>query len=219
MKSLCDREVAWSASDRQGSNFGSCVWRAVSPHSSHHPQEILLSQFSLYVHKIGLKPYSVHIIFAWMKSETLPRCWPSAGPVLGLRIGLHAVNTILWLHVGLMLAQRPRRWPNIKPPRIKRLSFNGQGSRHLSVHPWSPNLWLRSLYLIQRPRSPARLYCTRYRITKPQSALQVPRSLPSQHVATNAGLMLGQRRKRWPNIKPALVDLCMKKRLRLLPAR
>ena len=34
----------------------SCVWRAVSSHSSHHPQEILLAQFSLYMHKSGLKP-------------------------------------------------------------------------------------------------------------------------------------------------------------------
>ena len=31
---LCDREVACSASDHQGSNFESCVWRAVSSHSS-----------------------------------------------------------------------------------------------------------------------------------------------------------------------------------------
>ena len=53
--SLRDREVACSASDRQGSNFESCVWRAVS---SHHPQEVLLAQFSLYVHKGGLKPDS-----------------------------------------------------------------------------------------------------------------------------------------------------------------
>ena len=30
--SLCDREVACSASDRQGSNFESCVWRTVSSH-------------------------------------------------------------------------------------------------------------------------------------------------------------------------------------------
>ena len=51
---LCDREVASSASDRQGSIFESCVWRAVS---SHHPQEVLLAQFSLYVHKVGLKSY------------------------------------------------------------------------------------------------------------------------------------------------------------------
>ena len=43
--SLRDREVACSASDRQGSNFESCVWRAVSSQSSHHPQEVLLSQF------------------------------------------------------------------------------------------------------------------------------------------------------------------------------
>ena len=54
--SLRDREVACSASDRQGSNFESCVWRTVSSQSSHHPQEVLLAQFSLYVHKGGLKP-------------------------------------------------------------------------------------------------------------------------------------------------------------------
>ena len=58
--SLRDREVAYSASDRQGSNFASCVWRTVSSQSSHHPQEVLLAQFSLYVHKGGLKPDSFH---------------------------------------------------------------------------------------------------------------------------------------------------------------
>ena len=54
--SLRDREVACSAS-----NFESCVWRTVSSQSSHHPQEVLLAQFSLYVHKGGLKPDSFHI--------------------------------------------------------------------------------------------------------------------------------------------------------------
>ena len=58
--SLRDREVACSASDRQGSNFESCVWRTVSSQSSHHPQEVLLAQLSLYVHKGGLKPDSFH---------------------------------------------------------------------------------------------------------------------------------------------------------------
>ena len=58
--SLRDREVACSASDRQGSNFESCVWRTVSSQSSHPPQEVLLAQFSLYVHKGGLKPDSFH---------------------------------------------------------------------------------------------------------------------------------------------------------------
>ena len=61
--SLRDREVACSASDRQGSNFESCVWRTVSSQSSHHPQEVLLAQFSLYVHKGGLKPDSFHFSF------------------------------------------------------------------------------------------------------------------------------------------------------------
>ena len=58
--SLRDREVAYSASDRQGSNFEYCVWRTVSSHSSHHPQVVLLAQFSLYVQKGGLKPDSCH---------------------------------------------------------------------------------------------------------------------------------------------------------------
>ena len=58
--SLRDREVACSASDRQGTSFESCVWRTVSSHSSHHSQEVLLAQFSLYVHKGGLKPDSFH---------------------------------------------------------------------------------------------------------------------------------------------------------------
>ena len=59
---LRDREVACSASDRQGSNFESCVWRTVSSQSSYHPQEVLLAQFSLYVHKGGLKPDSFNFI-------------------------------------------------------------------------------------------------------------------------------------------------------------
>ena len=63
--SLRDREVACSASDRQGSNFESCVWRTVSSQSSHHPQEVLLAQFSLYVHKGGLKPDSFHFPPLW----------------------------------------------------------------------------------------------------------------------------------------------------------
>ena len=67
--SLRDREVACSVSDRQDSNFESCVWRTVSSQSSHHPQEVLLAQFSLYVHKGGLKPDSFHChdnkAYAW----------------------------------------------------------------------------------------------------------------------------------------------------------
>ena len=68
--SLRDREVACSASDRQGSNFESCVWRTVSSQSSHHPQEVLLAQFSLYVHKGGLKPDSFHFLYSCYVSET-----------------------------------------------------------------------------------------------------------------------------------------------------
>ena len=67
--SLCDREVACSASDRQGSNFEPCVWRTVSSQSSHHPQEVLLAQFSLYVHKSGLKPDLFHFISIMQETQ------------------------------------------------------------------------------------------------------------------------------------------------------
>ena len=60
MGSLRDREKACSASDIQGLNFEPCVWRAVSSHSSHHPQKVLLAQLSLDVHENGLNPDSFH---------------------------------------------------------------------------------------------------------------------------------------------------------------
>ena len=57
MGSHRDRDVAWSASDRQCLNVESCVWKAV-----------LLMQFTLYVHKGGLKPRSLGLnILIWRK--------------------------------------------------------------------------------------------------------------------------------------------------------
>ena len=63
VESLRDREVACSTSDRQGSNFEFCVRRTVSSHSSHHPQEVLLTQFSLYVHCAQMWPKARFISF------------------------------------------------------------------------------------------------------------------------------------------------------------
>ena len=62
VESLRDRDVASPASDLQGLNFESCVRRAVSCYSFHHPQEFILAQFSLYVHKSGVKPDSFHFV-------------------------------------------------------------------------------------------------------------------------------------------------------------
>ena len=88
--SLRDREVACSASDRQGSNFESCVWRTVSSQSSHQPQEVLLAQFSLYVHKGGLKPDSFHFISFDVANDgtrvsLLSPCWASPGDIWLIR--------------------------------------------------------------------------------------------------------------------------------------
>ena len=60
---LRDREVACSASDLQGLNFESCVSRAVSSHSSHHPL--------LYVRKSGLKPDSFYFLGQRYKAVSL----------------------------------------------------------------------------------------------------------------------------------------------------
>ena len=73
---LRDRGVACSASDLQGSSFESCVLRAVSAHSSPHPQEALLAQFSLYVHKSGLKPDSFHFLH-WLPVQFRKKYAPS----------------------------------------------------------------------------------------------------------------------------------------------
>ena len=82
--SLRDREVACSASDRQGSNFESCVWRTVSSQSSHHHQEVLLAQFSLYVHKSGLKPDSFHFLCHHCHSDAFLKLEAKAANILCL---------------------------------------------------------------------------------------------------------------------------------------
>ena len=106
--SLRDREVACSASDRQGSNFESCVWRTVSSQSSHHPQEVLLAQFSLYVHKGGLKPDSFHY-------NHHPRA-PARFKQMAINVFDHRVFDISQQsNPGSMLVYRLRRWPSIEP--------------------------------------------------------------------------------------------------------
>ena len=75
--SLHDREVASSASDRQ--DFESCVWKAVS---SHHPQEVILAQLSIYDHKGGLKPHAIihqQIFTAFRSCASLPPLTTSSG--------------------------------------------------------------------------------------------------------------------------------------------
>ena len=60
------------------SNFESCVWRAVSSHSSHHPQGVLLAQFGLCVHTWAKIPF----IYFLSKPETLTQCWGNVCPRL-----------------------------------------------------------------------------------------------------------------------------------------
>ena len=106
--SLRDREVACSASDRQGSNFESCVWRTVSSQSSHHPQEVLLAQFSLYVHKGGLKPDSFHFYYeSWVIFNVFSQCFQTSRDNIMccfiFFVNYHMVGSVrlwLWAHLG-----------------------------------------------------------------------------------------------------------------------
>ena len=51
----CEDPILWGACVTESvwpqcPNFKSCVWRAVSSNSSHHPEEVHLERFSLCVH-------------------------------------------------------------------------------------------------------------------------------------------------------------------------
>ena len=122
--SLRDREVACSASDRQGSNFESCVWRTVSSQSSHHPQEVLLAQFSLYVHKGGLKPDSFHFL-------------PQLRVIIVLRPHKSYVhipaNTKHVYNFCTTSVQRLRRWSNIVLMLHKCFVFTGMIISHMNT--------------------------------------------------------------------------------------
>ena len=103
--SLRDREVACSASDRKGSNFKSCVWRTVASQSSHHPQEVLLAQFSLHVYKGGLKPDSFHFILLVHSDCTSLKSCKNCDFAFYMHFTLHVLCVILvciicLLHIG-----------------------------------------------------------------------------------------------------------------------
>ena len=97
--SLRVREVACLASDLHGLNFEFCVWRAVLSHSSHHPQEVHLAQFSMYVDKSGLKP-DLFYFFTWGRNHDpnyyqqvfKPLCWAKQHQTLVRHHGQHNVT-------------------------------------------------------------------------------------------------------------------------------
>ena len=111
--SLRDREVAFSASDCQVSNFESCVWRTVSSHSTHHPQKVLLAQFSLYVHKGGLNTDSFHFISLGYERVYLPLGKVADTPVHIQGDDLFSVNMIHLCNFGFMLDQRRDAGPTL----------------------------------------------------------------------------------------------------------
>ena len=155
--SLRDREVACSALDRQGSNYESCDWTTVSSHSSHHPQEVLLAQFSLCVHKGGLKPDSFHFI-SMAASRVIPgrciypadpRCSPNVGIMLGQR---RRRWTIIVPTLGERLAANSRRGPNVELILIKLPIYHYIDIRIIGMNAWGfrPHLYTYRLIWTRR---------------------------------------------------------------------
>ena len=126
--SLRDREVACSALDRQGSNFESCVWRTVSSHSSHHPKEFLQAQFSLYVHKGGLKPDSFHFDGETLRTGFHGQNLSTAFPGQPLSTAFHgqALSTAL------------------REETLAQLSMDKPGTQISMDKPWAPVSMARS---------------------------------------------------------------------------
>ena len=117
--------VACSASDRQSSNFESCVWRAVSSDLSHHPQEVLMAQFGLNVYESGLtKVFSIIQQFSTVKWEQRQGSYKDS-----LRNPEKRAT-----NADLMLAQRLRRWANIKAVLDECLVTAGRWLSHRRLH-------------------------------------------------------------------------------------
>ena len=143
--SLRDREVACSVSDRQGSNFESCVWRTVSSQSSHHPQEVLLAQFSLYVHKGGLKPDSFHFYTPSLHSTLSHNMAPPdeqwAMLILSDESRFNLFNNDG--SVGVWRTHSERSFPEVKP-RKKHYPI-----RHgVEMHRWVVTLYVRGQCIV-----------------------------------------------------------------------
>ena len=114
------RDSSPEAWDYKGSNFESCVWRAVSCHSSHHPQELPLVQFSLHMHKGSSKPHSfihsfIRAQYLWLSSHNRTECTIEPCCLLGRSLECVEAETRR-PNGGLMLAHRIWRWPEIRPP-------------------------------------------------------------------------------------------------------
>ena len=103
VRSHRNREVACLASDRRCSNVKSCVWRAVSSHSSQHTQEVLLAQISLYGPIYHLSAYWISRTNIVRKSYVTPQLQQDiimimeismrdGGSILGQRLPIFVQN-------------------------------------------------------------------------------------------------------------------------------
>ena len=183
--------MACSASDRQGSNFEACVWRTVSSQSSHHPREVLLAQFSLYVHKGGLKPDSFHFIL-FLLAYDVPRTKD-----VGLATKFWSQPTAGSMPVNLL-----RRWPNTNPS----LGLLYTLRKHVTFTQCCFNVDPKSSTLAQHWNSIGWLYCFLtavcrwlYAVTFTIPAPETPDNMLHW---PNAEVMLEHCMRRWANIIP-----------------
>ena len=120
------------------SNFESCVWRTVSSHSSHHPQDVLIcaqrwpkARFisffkpaSVHCHDLAsqqIKPVNPNAVL--MLVHRLRRCI-NINPALSQRILLADLVPLLWVHHSISRAGGGGGW---------RLKFFDAGTLYIST--------------------------------------------------------------------------------------
>ena len=119
----------------QGSNF-----EPYSPHSSHHPQEVILAHFSLYVHMVAWTPF---ILFSLHYFSTFSDRWDLiAKACCTLEAAAHASRST---DVSFMSAQRLRCWAGNKLTPGERLVFAGSEGDVL-IRWWSRRSLARCLW-------------------------------------------------------------------------
>ena len=119
----------------------------------------------------------------------------------------------LWIGVGLMLCHREQRWSNFESTIFRYLLVARIWGREIAISFWftASSAWLAELD--EDGRMKASIYnlwsvCGEFISWIQDNMTGGVNRVPANTIRwTNVGLMLGHRRRRWPNIKPAVVDV------------
>ena len=171
-----------------------------------------------------------HVNFSTIKlvnfTPALPRCGTLKQHYLGeSRVEQSGVqklteNTIPSPNIELTLVQRLRRWPNVKPTLCQSLVLTRDGLVYGGniFFCLFCNVALARVRLFSRihRRVVVRKTATTFAVGPPSSSSQHPPPPPPREYEL-VGLMLTNRLRRWPNIKPTLIQSSLDRGTCLVP--